>query len=115
MADLEEGYEQVIGASPKDLFDLVGNPERTPEWDLSVKSVTRLGEGPAGRGARYAEPHRVLLREHTIELEVAEYEPPRAVAFSTVAGGPSSTTRYELVPHEAGTLVQVTVSARVEG
>jgi len=113
---LEERYEQVIRASPQDLFDVVANPERTPEWDQSVKSVTKLAEGPTGRGARYAESHRLLMREHTIELEVAEYEPPLLVAFSTLAGGPPATTRFELAPDPAGgTLVQVTASARVDG
>jgi len=116
VADLEERYEQVIGVSPENLFDLVGNAERTPEWDQSIKTVTKLTEGPAGRGARYAETHRLLMREHTIELEVAEYEPPRVVAFTTLAGGPPATTRIELTPDADGaTLVQVTASARVAG
>jgi hypothetical protein len=112
---LEEKKEQVIGSSPQVLFNLLGNPERAPEWDRRVEAVTKLSEGPVGRGSRYAETHRILMRENTIEFVIAEYEPPRVVALSTVAGGPAFTTRFELVPVAGGTLLQLAVSGQVSG
>ena len=78
--------------------------------------MTKLTEGPAGRCARYAETHRLLICETTIELEVIEYERPVVVVFSTLHGGPPATTRFELAPDaQRGTLVQVAASAQVGG
>jgi hypothetical protein len=84
-----------IAASAEVLFDLLA-PQRGPEWDRSIRSVAEI-RGPLGPGARYRETHRILLRAHSIDFEVTDYEPPQRIGFRTVRGGPPATTRYELL------------------
>ena len=83
---LRASCELDIAASAEVLFDLLA-PERTPEWDPSIRSVAAI-RGPLGPGARYRETHRVLLRAHSIDIEVTGYELPQRIGFRTVRGGP---------------------------
>jgi hypothetical protein len=110
---LSASSELDICAPPDALFDLL-RPERTPVWDRTIVSVAEIG-GPLGAGARYRETHRVVLRTHAIDLEVTEYEPPRSIAYRTVAGGPPSTTRYELLAGPDLTNVRISAEAQVRG
>lgn len=113
MIVLEASSELDVGAPPERLFELL-EPERTPLWDRSLLSVAEI-RGPLGLGARYRETHRVLLRAHTVELQVTEYEPMLRIAYRTVSGGPPSTTRYELLAGPVLTKVRISAEARVDG
>ena len=100
---------------PEQVFALIADPRRSPEWDPGVIAVEQITPGPLCVGARFRETHRVFLRRHTVELEIGSYQQPGLVSYATVAGGPKGGTRYELSAHRLGTRVCVIASARVGG
>jgi Polyketide cyclase / dehydrase and lipid transport len=42
-----------IRRSPEEVFDYASDPANEPEWNIRMKGVEKLTEGPVGVGARY--------------------------------------------------------------
>jgi hypothetical protein len=45
--------EADIRRSPEEVFDYASDPANEPEWNIRMKGVEKLTEGPVGVGARY--------------------------------------------------------------
>lgn len=45
--------EADIRRSPEEVFDYASDPAREPEWNIRMKRVVKLTDGPVGVGARY--------------------------------------------------------------
>src|SRR6266511_2490492 len=45
--------EADIARSPEDVFDYCSDPTNEPQWNVKMKDVQKLTEGPFGIGARY--------------------------------------------------------------
>jgi hypothetical protein len=45
--------EADIRRSPEEVFDYASDPAREPEWNIRMKRVVNLTDGPAGVGSRY--------------------------------------------------------------
>jgi Polyketide cyclase / dehydrase and lipid transport len=45
--------EADIRRSPEDVFDYASDPAHEPEWNLRMKRLEKLTDGPLGVGARY--------------------------------------------------------------
>ena len=45
--------ESDIRRSPEDVFDYASDPAHEPEWNLRMKRLEKLTDGPVGVGARY--------------------------------------------------------------
>lgn len=73
-------------ASPDDVFAVLADHERWPEWFPSVKKVTVIGEA-AGVGAR----RRVAIPGATVDEEFIVWEPGVRWSFTGIAGRPRFT------------------------
>jgi hypothetical protein len=45
--------EADIERSPEEVFDYCSDPANEPEWNIKMKAIERLTDGPVGVGARY--------------------------------------------------------------
>jgi carbon monoxide dehydrogenase subunit G len=90
-----------IERSPDDVFQLLSDIDRLPEWQASA--VEAYTEGPLAEGSRVTEKRRLLGREVDSELEVVAYEPPRRLTLRSLGGPVSFTVDHELVEEGGGT------------
>jgi hypothetical protein len=96
-----------VAASPQQVYDLVADVTRTPEWSPEVVDCTWLdgATGPAV-GARFAARNRRRWFSWTNRPVVDVAEPGREFAFTrTERGGGSIRWRYRLQPDGEGTAV----------
>jgi uncharacterized protein YndB with AHSA1/START domain len=84
MAQLSHLVE--IRRTPKEVFELLGDPRRDAEWAGPVVSVEALMPGPIGVGSRLRQTSRTLGIRFRMLLEVIEYEPNRRIALESVGG-----------------------------
>ena len=101
--------ELEIDRSAQEVFDLLVDVERVPEWQSSA--VRAQVEGPVGVGARIHETRRLLGREAHTELEVAAFEPPRRLTLRTLRGPVKVDVDHRLESQGEGTVLQVVAEA----
>ncbi len=75
-----------IDRPPDEVFGFVGDAANNPLWRKNVQRTEWLDDGPMRVGRRGRQTARVLGRAWTVEAEVVEWEPPRAVAWKAVQG-----------------------------
>lgn len=103
--------ETTIAASPERVFELLGRPERGPEWTPNLVRVERLSPGQPGPGSETRLVANVGGRMVRGRGRLLEWQPPRRiVAESEFEIGLSSVTTFEILPSEAG----ARVLARIE-
>lgn len=105
-----------ISASPGDVWAVVSDPERAPEWFTFAERVEVL-DGPDGVGQTQRQHGRWGKRVAEVDREITEYDPPRAYAWRHLAerldGRPapvfarSTRFRISLEPSPTGTLVRL--------
>jgi hypothetical protein len=96
-----------VAASPQQLYDLVADVTRTPEWSPQVIACTWLdgATGPAV-GARFAARNRLRWFTWTNRPVVDVADPGREFAFTrTEPGGGSIRWHHRLAPEGDGTAV----------
>jgi uncharacterized membrane protein len=91
----------------QDVFELMIDLERLPEWQSSA--LEARSDGPLQEGSRIVEQRHVLGRHVENELEVTVFEPPRRLTLKALRGPVRFTVAHELVEEEEdrSTLVQV--------
>jgi uncharacterized protein YndB with AHSA1/START domain len=99
-----------IERPPEDVFELLSDIERLPEWQSTA--VEAHTDGPLREGSRVSEKRRLLGREVDSELEVVAYEPPRRLTLRSLSGPVTFTVDHELV--EEGGETQLTFVAEAE-
>ena len=73
--------EADIRRSPEEVFDYASDSAREPEWNIRMKLVMKLTEGPVGVGARY----RMEFTQGPPAIsECVRFEPP---SFWELVGG----------------------------
>ena len=77
-----------------EVFAYVADFASTAEWDPGVASARRFGDGPVGRGARYAVDAVFLGRTLPMEYRIVDFEPPHRVVLEGV--GSTSTARDDI-------------------
>jgi uncharacterized protein YndB with AHSA1/START domain len=90
-----------IERSPEDVFELLSDIDRLPEWQASA--VEAHTEGPLAEGSRVTEKRRLLGREVDSELEVVAYDPPRRLTLRSIGGPVNFTVDHELLEDGGGT------------
>ena len=73
-----------------------------------VESVQLLTDGPYGEGTRWKETRKMMGKSETVEMWVAEAEPPRSTTVKAVQGGADYSTLFTLAPRDGGTDLSVT-------
>jgi Polyketide cyclase / dehydrase and lipid transport len=86
-----------ISRRPEDAFSYVTDPSRFPEWQESVVSVRREGDGPLAVGSRVVVRRRVGPRVLPSTEEVTDLNPPRHFGLRGIGGLPVVATVDGLV------------------
>ena len=102
-----------IARTPEDVFELLSDIERLPEWQASA--VEAQAERPLGEGSRVREKRRLLGREVDTELEVVAYEPPQRLTLRSLGGPVDFTVEHELAAQGGGTQLKVVAEAEPGG
>ena len=92
-----------IARPPAFVFDQVGDAANNPRWRKNVVRTEWLDDGPMRVGRRGRQTTRLLGREWTVEAVVDEWDPPRHVAWRTVAGPVKVRSWYTVEPEGDGT------------
>ena len=113
---IEVRAERSIPSSPDELWPLVSDPVRLPEWFAFAERVEVL-EGAGGPGQRRRQHGHWGKKASEVDQVVTRWEPGRALAWSHEAerldGKPaprfaaSTDFTIELVPEAAGTSVRL--------
>ncbi len=102
-----------IRRPPEDVFALLTDLARLPEWQSSA--VSAEAEGPLGRGATIRESRRFMGREFRTKLEVTAYEPGRRFDIESVEAPLPLAVSHTLEASVEGTKLHVATDAKVSG
>ena len=104
--------EADIRRSPEEVFDYASDPAREPEWNIRMKRVVMLTEGPVGVGARY---RMEFTQVPPAISECVRFEPP---SFWELVGGSkiiSSGFRGRVEPSGDGSHLLLRMEIRPHG
>jgi hypothetical protein len=101
-----------IRRSPEVVFDYASDPAHEPEWNIRIKRMEKLTEGPAGVGARY----RMEFTQGPPATSVCvRFEPP---SFWELVGGSKiigSAFSGRVVPKGEGSRLALRMEIRLHG
>src|SRR5688500_17289143 len=80
-------YLVEINRRPEDVFAYLADLERYPEWQEGLLSTRVDTDGPTRVGSRGVDRRPTPMGVREFPFVVAEYDPPRRIAFR-VTGGP---------------------------
>lgn len=108
--------ELFVDAPPERVFELLAQPERTPEWSPSAISVRRTDGGPIGVGSTTESVVKVLGTRQRAIGRCSVFDPPRRLVIEsrTDLGG-KSRSDSELIPEGGGTRLRATLEYVVPG
>jgi uncharacterized protein YndB with AHSA1/START domain len=101
-------YRATLDHPPDDVFAFVADAENNPDWHEHVRETCWLDDGPTRLGRRGRQTGHLFGRTWHFVAEVAEWDPPRLVAFQVIEGYRVRTT-IRLEPSGSGTLMILTV------
>jgi carbon monoxide dehydrogenase subunit G len=90
---------------PAEVWSVVADLERAPEWVPDLISVTKVSEGDIRVGTRYTEVVNMNGNKGDAELEVTQYDAPRVFANEGKGGPASFSAKFTLEPDGDGTRV----------
>jgi uncharacterized protein YndB with AHSA1/START domain len=102
-----------IDRPPEDVFALLTDIARLPEWQASA--VSAEADGPVGEGTRIREQRRLFGREYRVVHEVAAFDPPHRFDIRSVEGPLPLTVSHTLEPSGGGTRLEVVGEAKPKG
>ena len=105
-----------IPADLPDVWRVVSDPSRFPEWLEQIESVTLLEQGPPGLGYRYTVAYELQGIRMSLTGEMTTFDPPTRLVCTCTGGSldPEEQVeeQYSLSPVVGGTLVDRQVSLR---
>ena len=114
MARIERQVE--IHRPPPEVFALLTDLDRLPEWATIVVGTRDVSELPLREGCTFRQTLRVLGREVESDWRVTELDAPRRVAYEAAApGGGTLTMRQTVLPGDAGSRVELELDYEVPG
>lgn len=108
----QEGYMPTAAASihvdatPEEVFDLVSDPMRIPEYVPIVLDVFDVSEGPIGPGTTLKEHSKPGPFVTVTRWRIAEYEPPRKHVWEGHQVDMEMTLTKKITPQGSGTLYE---------
>ena len=105
-------FSSTIGRPAEDVFDLVANVGRNPEWCPGFTGAERLTAGPIGRGTAFRTAMRGM---GDLEIRITEYERPRRLWFVGAASAVEIGHGFVFTPDGAGTRVDQRIDVRPKG
>ncbi|MFN8629358.1 MAG: SRPBCC family protein [Chloroflexota bacterium] len=109
-------YTGLIRAEPETVFEFVADAENNGAWHAHVRETSWIDEGPTRQGRRGRQLSRLWGRDWAFVAEVAEWDPPRHVAFQVIEGMRIRTT-IDVAPADGGgsTVTLTVVTPRLPG
>ena len=104
---------QHIQAPPEKVWSVITDIPGSPATLSGVEAVQLLTDAPYGEGMRWKETRKMLGRSETVEMWVAQADPPRSTTVKAVQGGADYSTRFSLSPRDGGTDLTLTFGAEV--
>jgi carbon monoxide dehydrogenase subunit G len=113
VAQVEGNIE--ISRPPEEVFAVVNDVSRWPEWQEDVISARIEGDEPVHTGTRVAQTRKLGRRELKTTTEVTEYDPPRSYGFRGVDGPIRPIAHGTVEPVGDGSRSRVTLELDFEG
>ncbi len=104
-----------IAAAPADIFDLIADPSRSPEWQTLLAEMGAIAGRSGGIGSSFVGYYRVAGRKLPGRFVVTAVERPKLFQVSgTTAGGRARWTTM-IEPSGFGSAVTVTLEYELPG
>ncbi|MBA2447094.1 MAG: SRPBCC family protein [Chloroflexi bacterium] len=105
-----------VEAPPERVFELLAQPERTPEWSPNVVAIRRVGDGPIGVGSTTHALIKALGTQQRAIGRCTVFDPPRRIVIESRTDlGARSRSDSQLVPEGSGTRLRATLEYVVPG
>jgi carbon monoxide dehydrogenase subunit G len=111
--DHNTSLTQHIQASPEKVWSVISDIPGSAATLSGIDSVQMLSEGPYGEGTRWKETRTMMGRAETVEMWVAQADPPRSTTVKALQGGADYTSRFSLAERDGGTDLTLTFGADV--
>ncbi|MEM7139692.1 MAG: SRPBCC family protein [Actinomycetota bacterium] len=108
---MEMHSEIDVDRSAAEVFDVIADMSRNPEWQGGMVSCTWTSEPPIGVGSTYDQVASFMGRKILTTFEVTEYDPPNRIRIESVV----STFPLDIVRSVAGREGGCTVRAVIRG
>jgi uncharacterized membrane protein len=96
--------EVFIAAPPEEVWSLISDLERGPEWSLVTLECKLTSGGPRGLGSTYRSVSKFVASRVTTEHKIVEWEPARKMVSKVTKGGESTFTQL-CEPEGEGTVL----------
>jgi len=93
-------------------WSLISDLEGAPQRIEGIKKIEILTNGPAGRGTRFRETRVVFGREHSEEMEITEWSPPRSYVLECDSCGCHYRSTMSVRPDGNGSVVEMNFEAQ---
>lgn len=103
--------KQVEG-SPEEVFAVFTDLEKAPERISGIVKLELLTDAPVGKGTRFRETRIMFKKEATEEMELCEFDPPRAYTVKCESCGCLYETAFRFTPEGPGTKVEMALNAK---
>ena len=101
-----------IAAPPERVFQLSTDLDGWSERISGIVRVEKLTDGPVGVGTRFRETRVMFKKETTEEMEFTVFEPNQAYAVGAISCGCQFETRFDFVPDQGGTRVEMKMESK---
>lgn len=102
-----------VNASPDKVWAVISDIPGSAATLSGVDSVQLLTDGPYGQGTRWKETRTMMGRSETVEMWVAQADPPRSTTVKALQGGADYTSRFTLAERDGGTDLTLTFGAEM--
>jgi ribosome-associated toxin RatA of RatAB toxin-antitoxin module len=104
-----------IEASATDVFDLIADPARSPEWQTLLAEMGSIAGRPGGIGSSFVGFYRVAGRKLASRFVVTAAERPRILQVNGTTSGGWARWTTMLEPEAAGCVIQVRLEYELPG
>lgn len=111
--DHSTSLTQHVNASPEKVWAVISDIPGSAATLSGVESIQMVSEGPYGEGTRWKETRSMMGRRETVEMWVAEADPPHSTTVKALQGGADYTSRFTLAERDGGTDLTLTFGAEV--
>jgi carbon monoxide dehydrogenase subunit G len=111
--DHSTSLTQHIHASPQKVWSVISDIPGSAATLSGIDSIQMLSDGPYGEGTRWKETRTMMGRSETVEMWVAQADPPRSTTVKALQGGADYTSRFSLAERDGGTDLTLTFGADV--
>lgn len=105
-------FSSVIERPAEEIFDLLADIRRNPEWCPAFTGSEKLTDGPVGRDAVFRTSMRGM---GDLQIRITRYERPRRIWFTTSAKAAEIRHNFVLMPRKGGTRVEQEIDVRPRG